>query len=263
MGMMRLFNVGLQSGFRVGLSLVMFGLVMAQARAQESVTEIRPVDERVIRVRLDGAIDLRLRQGSPASLKIVGDRRAMESVTTVQSGDTLHIDSDAHGLRMGRSGLHAELVLPSLREIGSDGIGSTELSGFSGPAITLSLEGAGSMKMVCDYKKIDASLGGVGSLNMWVSDNDSVNLDLRGAGYITLGGHGKSLKASLGGLGGLNAQQFQADVVNVELSGLGNATVNATQNVTLNLSGLGSVTVYGKPSNRNVSVDGLGKVSWK
>ena len=33
-----------------------------------------------------------------------------------------------------------------------------------------------------------------------------------------------------------------------------------TQSVNLSLSGMGSVTVYGKPQHRNVSVDGLGKV---
>jgi hypothetical protein len=53
------------------------------------------------------------------------------------------------------------------------------------------------------------------------------------------------------------------DTVDVDLSGLGNASVNAHQNATLKLSGLGSVTVYGKPLNRKVAVDGLGKVSWK
>ena len=47
------------------------------------------------------------------------------------------------------------------------------------------------------------------------------------------------------------------------MSGLGNASVLARQNAVLNLSGLGSVTVYGKPPRRTVSVDGLGKVSWK
>ena len=57
--------------------------------------------------------------------------------------------------------------------------------------------------------------------------------------------------------------QFAADTVNVDLSGLGNASVTAHQNANLSLSGLGSVTVYGKPLNRKVSVDGLGKVSWK
>ena len=69
------------------------------------------------------------------------------------------------------------------------------------------------------------------------------------------------LKASLGGL---DAQYFLVDTVNLDLSGLGNATVWARQNANLNLSGLGSVTVHGKPAvNRSVSVDGLGKVSWK
>ena len=71
------------------------------------------------------------------------------------------------------------------------------------------------------------------------------------------------LKASLGGLGNMDAQHLQVDTVNLELSGLGNASVWARDNANLNLSGLGSVTVYGKPVNRSVSVDGLGKVSWK
>lgn len=248
------------------LVLLWAGLAAAQDSGdgrEVRVSETRSVDARVVRIKLDGAIDLRLRQGNVPSLTISADKRFMSSVTTQQSGDTLHIDADIHGLRFGRSGMRAELVLPQLREISSDGIGSTEVSGFSGSALALALEGAGSMKVVCDYKTVNASLGGVGSLNMWVGDNDSIDLDLRGAGYITLGGSSKMLRASLGGLGGLNAQQFQADAVTIELSGLGNATVTALQSATLNLGGLGSVTVYGKPGQRNVSIDGLGKVSWK
>jgi hypothetical protein len=119
------------------------------------------------------------------------------------------------------------------------------------------------MKMVGDYRALKANLGGVGSMNLWISENDEADLDLSGAGYITLGGRSKLLKANLGGVGSLNAQQFQAESVNVDLSGLGNATVTAKVNATLNLNGLGSVIVYGKPLNRDVSVDGLGKVSWK
>jgi hypothetical protein len=84
-----------------------------------------------------------------------------------------------------------------------------------------------------------------------------------GAGFVTLRGSSKWLKANMGGLGGLDAQYFLADSVNLDLSGLGNAVVSARQNATLNLSGLGSVTVHGKPANRSVSVDGLGQVSWK
>ncbi|CDG83973.1 GIN domain-containing protein [Janthinobacterium agaricidamnosum] len=245
---------------------LMFATAFVVARtacAEEVSGDTRTIDARVVRVKLDGMIDLRLRQGSTPSLVIVIDKRYTGKVTSAQSGDTLHIDTESGSGKVARSSVRAELVLPALREVTSDGVGSTDISGFTGDDLTLSLEGAGSMKIVADYKKVKASLGGVGSMNIWVSENNNVDLDLQGAGYVTLGGRGKKLSATLGGLGGLNAQQFQADAVDLELSGLGNATVTARTNARLNLSGLGSVTVYGKPANRDVSVDGLGKVSWK
>ena len=93
--------------------------------------------------------------------------------------------------------------------------------------------------------------------------NRILNLSLGGAGFVTLTGRSKRLKAELGGLGGLDARQFEVEAVTLELSGLGNAKITARQSATLSVSGLGSVTVYGKPQHRSVSVDGLGKVSWK
>lgn len=237
--------------------------LMAGAVLADEAAQTLPVDARVVRVRLDGIINLKVRQGTTPSLRIVGDGRYLPQVTAVQTGDTLELDSSGNGVKMGRSAMRADLVLPNLREVVSEGIGTTEVTGFSGDALDITLDGAGSMKIVSDYKRLRANLGGAGSMHLWVTDNDSVDLDLGGAGYVTIGGRSKLLRASLGGLGGLNAQQFQADSVDIDLSGLGNATVNAHVNANLNLSGLGSVTVYGKPQNRNVSVDGLGKVSWK
>ncbi|ATQ76153.1 DUF2807 domain-containing protein [Massilia violaceinigra] len=229
------------------------------------ITETRVVDARAQRVRLDGAIDLRLRQGAVPSLVITGEKRLMSSITTEQEGDTLTIGSEARGVRALTRGnsVRAELTLPSLREVASESIGWTDVSGFSGDELELSLEGAGSMKVNCHYRLVSASLGGVGSMNLQGVVGEGVELALRGAGYATLGGSAKWLKANLGGLGGLDAQHFQVDSVTLDLNGLGNAAVMARQSATLRLSGLGSVTVYGKPPNRNVSVDGLGKVSWK
>jgi len=251
--------------FQFGLLFAAFCALFGRAQAADEATEKRVItlDARVVRVKLDGVLDLKLRQGATPSLTLYADKRTMEKITTSTAGDTLHLETEGRGLKIGRSSTRAELVLPMLREVVSEGVGSTEINGFSGDELELTMDGAGTMKVVCDYKVLKANLGGVGSMHLWVSENESVELDLRGAGYITLGGNSKLLKATLGGLGGLNAQKFQADSVNIDLSGLGNATVNAKTNATLNLSGLGSVTVYGKPLNRNVSVDGLGKVSWK
>jgi hypothetical protein len=236
-----------------------FGVAQA---APEVATETRPIDARVVRVKLDGAVDLRIRQGSSATLTLSGDPRWLAKTVTVQSGDTLNIDTDIHGhIRLGS--LHAELTLPALREVTSESVGSTDVSGFSGDELDLNLDGAGSMRISCNYRLVSASLGGIGSMHLQSLSGEGVDLNLRGAGFVTLGGRARWLKADLGGLGSLDAKEFVADSVNVELSGLGNASVTAHQNANLSLSGMGSVTVYGKPLNRKVAVDGLGKVSWK
>src|SRR5450830_1311852 len=205
------------------LFLAAFGLLRS-AGAETRLLEMRPIDARVMWVKLDGVMEVRIRQGNVPSLSITADKRYIADVSTAQSGDTLHIETEIRGFKINPSSVRAELVLPNLRELSSEGMGTTDITGFTGDEIVLSLEGAGSIKMVGDYRKLKASLGGVGSLN---------------------------------------AQQFQADGVNLDLSGLGNATVTALKSAKLNLSGLGSVVVYGKPADRDSSVDGLGKVSWK
>jgi hypothetical protein len=253
-----------------------------RADERAKVSEARPVDARVVRVRLDGVIDLTIRQGAVAQLLLNGERAAITRTTTNQSGDTLVIDNDEHvrrdrdgrdskdgkerkgGINFNRSRvLRAELTLPRLRALSSDSVGSTEVFGFSGDELDLSLDGAGAMKVVSEYKVVNASLGGIGSMNIQSGNSERIDLNLHGAGYVTLIGRTRLLKASLGGLAGLDAEKFQADTVNLDMSGLGNASVLARQNAVLNLSGMGSVTVYGKPERRSVSIDGLGKVSWK
>ena len=230
--------------------------------APDVVSETRPVDARVVRVNVDGAVDLKIRQGGTAALTLTGESRYLERTVTSQNGDTLHIDTDIRGhVRTGS--LHAELVLPALRAVTSESLGTTDIAGFTGDELELTLDGAGSMKVAGSYRLVRASLGGIGSMQMQGLNGEGIELNLQGAGYISLSGHAKWLKADLGGLGNLDAQQCSADAVDIDLSGLGNARVTARQTANLNLSGMGSVTVYGKPQNRKVAVDGLGKVSWK
>ncbi len=251
---------------RMGLAALLgAALGTASARTDETATETRSLDARVVRVKVDGLVDLRLRQGAVASLVLTGDRKLLAATTSEQQGDTITIGNEVKGFKFGRgkNTLRAELTLPQLREVSTESVGAADVSGFSGDELDLKLDGAGSMKIQCSYRLVTAVLGGVGSMHIDGAQLEGIDLNLRGAGFVTLKGSTKWLKASLGGLGSMDAQHLLVDTVNLELSGLGNASVAARQNANLNLSGLGSVTVYGKPVNRSVSVDGLGKVSWK
>ncbi len=233
------------------------------ARADDSVSETRTVDSRTVKIKLDGVIDLKIRQGATASLIIYGEKRYVSKVTAVQSGDTLQIDTDTHGLHFGKHQLRAELTLPALREFDSEGVGASEVSGFSGDDIKLILDGAGSMSYTSHYKSVSARLGGVGNLTLNAGDTDSVDLNMRGAGQVVVNGQSKVLRAKLAGVGSLEAQGLHADAIEVDMSGLGSATLHARVSANVKLSGLGSATIYGKPPTRSANARGLGSISWE
>ena len=252
--------------WKLGMTALVFApLGTAVAAPVETATETRTIDPRTVRVKLDGLVDLKLRQGPVAALVITGDKDLLARTSIDQKGDTLIIGASSGTFTFKRrsQGVRAELTLPQLREVSSDSMGTADVSGFTGEALALNLEGAGAMKVTCNYRTVTAVLGGVGSMQIASDNVELMDLNLRGAGYMTLKGTARSLKANLGGLGSLNADQFHADTVTLDLSGLGNASVSARQNANLSLSSLGSVSVHGRPVNRNVSVSGLGKITWK
>lgn len=240
-------------------------LVASPSIADDVVRENRSVDAKVTKVRLDGIVDLVVRQGNTPSLVVSGDRRYVQRITTSQRGDTLEIGTESfnsrHGDRVEK--LRAELTVPNLAALSSQGVGASTVTGFTGNAIEVSLDGAGSVTVDSNYRNIDARLGGVGGLALNGVRAERVDLSLRGAGRISVNGESKLLRAKLAGVGSLEAQGLRAESVDLDMSGLGGATVHATRAADVDLSGMGSATVYGKPTSRNVNSNGMGRVAWK
>ncbi|MGX4641104.1 head GIN domain-containing protein [Massilia sp. SYSU DXS3249] len=241
-------------------------LTAGAALAAEMVRETRAVDARVTRVKLDGVVDLVLRQGSKPSLVLSGERDDIARVTTQQRGETLEIDTERRnnwnsGNRNPR--LRAELTVPNLTEFVSDGVGASTVSGFNGDKIVLALDGAGTVTLNGNYRNIDARLGGAGSLKIDAPKAERMDLALRGAGQLAVTGQTRNLHATLAGVGNLDAQHLRAEKVDLDMSGLGGATVHASSAIDVNLSGMGSATVYGNPTQRNATTGGLGRVNWR
>lgn len=235
------------------------------ALAAELTSESRNVDARTVHLNLDGIISIKVKQGPVASLTLYGKPAALKQVTVLQSGDQLRIDTGkSNNISFGnKQDLRAELTLPNLREVVSGGVGATEVNGFSGDTLRLTLQGAGAVKVNAQYRNVDVNLGGIGGMTVNAGNSDKVDLHLNGAGRIEMIGQTRQLNAALGGVGSLDAQQLRAESVDVRLSGLGSATVYARSRANMNLSGLGSATVYGKPASRQSTAQGLGSVNWQ
>ena len=171
-------------GATLAASTLMLGA--SSAFAADVIREARTVDARVTRVKLDGVVDLVLRQGAKPSLVISGDRTQVARVTTRQHGETLEIDTEKRSnFTRGRNEptLRAELTVPNLAEFVSEGVGASTVSGFGGERIVLALDGAGAVTLNGNYRQVDARLGGVGSMTIDAGRAERMDLALRGAGH--------------------------------------------------------------------------------
>jgi hypothetical protein len=237
------------------------------ALADERISQQRLIDAKVAKVNLGGIINLHIKQGPTPSLVLIGEKDQVAKVNVTQSGDTLNIDTNGgRGWNIGKNkkyDVRAELTVPNLNELTSHGVGATEVKGFTGNVLTVSLDGAGAVEVDSAYKNLTARLGGVGSMTLKSANTDQVDLKLRGAGHIEIKGTSKMLRADLGGVGSLDAEKLVSDAVELDMSGLGGATVYAKNSAKVKLSGMGSATVYGKPAIRTADAKGMGSVSWE
>lgn len=87
---------------------------------------------------------------------------------------------------------------------------------------------------------------------------DFFELSMEGAGSVELDGDCGRAVLTVDGMGDLNAGRFKCDHVRMEFSGVGSAEVHARESIDAEVSGIGSVDVYGGPDKVKKDVSGIG-----
>jgi len=90
----------------------------------------------------------------------------------------------------------------------------------------------------------------------------NLSISLNGSNNAVLAGHVSAVTVQMSGANHLSAQRLVADSANVTVNGAGNATVDARQRLIAEISGAGSITVYGNPKQRRTQVNGAGRISF-
>jgi hypothetical protein len=224
--------------------------------------ETRKVDARITDIDLTGPIDLTLRQGAVPSLTVRGEKRLLDNVETIQSGDSLDIATKGMVLHH-RNPLQVVLVLPSLESISINGSGSSTVNGFIGDKADVQLHGSGKLKFNGRYREVVAGIHGSGEVELNGGSSEKVAVDVVGTGQMTVVGSTDEFKAEQTGSGDLLARHLAAREVKIELMGSGTAVVQASEVVAVSLRGSGDVTVHGRPDQRSVSRTGSGDVNFR
>ena len=93
--------------------------------------------------------------------------------------------------------------------------------------------------------------------------SDAFNISTSGAGSLTISGAAKTLALEMSGAGEVDAKDLRSERVTVNSSGAAEATVYASQDLTVSASGAGTVNYYGDPKNVSENVSGGASISRK
>ena len=169
------------------------------------------------RIDIAGVYDVDVRVGPDYSITLTGYAEEMERVEASVRDSVLYLAS-ADGKRRWGGGdnreIEADITLPSLEGLNVSGV-------------------------------VEGAIEGV--------DAEQFSIDLSGVGDISLEGECGVLYADVSGVGDLEAEDLQCGSVFVEVSGVGSASVHAREKVSADVSGMGSIDVYGSPG--DVSAD--------
>jgi hypothetical protein len=104
---------------------------------------------------------------------------------------------------------------------------------------------------------------GAGNFNVSNLKNDAFELHSTGATSFNANGQTKSIRIESSGAGKINAGELRAEKANVSISGAASVDVFASDQLDVNLSGVGHVSYSGNPKTVNKNISGLGAVSAK
>lgn len=222
-------------------------------------------------LEVNGPMQVEVRVGQETSLQVEGDSNIVPLVRTDASGGTLRVWID--GSIRTSNPLRVTYTTPVLRQLAANGSGSLAVNGLNGAPLELSLNGSRGVRLAGKVERLDARLNGSGGLNASGLDSGSTTARLNGSGRLDLGRvNGEALSLDLRGSGGAHASGNVRNMTvrlngsgSADLSGLtsqsadlssngsGGISATVTQSLVAYANGSGGVTVYGNPSQRNIS----------
>lgn len=187
--------------------------------AGEKVSNNPEVDS-FTELEIVGAWEVKVLRGEEHTITITAAESTMEKLVVENSGDTLKLSYPLHSSISSR-GAKAEIVMPELERIESEGGTSIEFTGFTMDRLEVNLEGASNLKGI-DSEIEDLFITAEGATNVDCGSCTIVNahLDVEGAGSVKLHMDGGNLTGTVAGLANV-VYTGTVDRQTVNVDGLG------------------------------------------
>lgn len=242
-------------------------IVWAADYSMRPADDTKPVVKKRINVRdfdqleLESIALIRIEQSNSFGVEVEAKQEFIDATTFVVKNGKLVIDTDdklwknkQNKKSKSISGWKKQIVeqgakitirLPKLTYIGMDGVGNISLeSTFETPSLVIDFEG-------------------VGNLNANNLKCTTLKIEYDGVGNISMKGSAQHLTLKAEGVGNCDLSEMIALHADVSNNGIGSTKVYASESIKIKSEGMGTVTYYGNPPQKQISKSGIGRVKSK
>jgi hypothetical protein len=109
-------------------------------------------------------------------------------------------------------------------------------------------------------RSLESRVSGSGKVNYDGAISDRADVNVSGSGRIIASGTARMIKTTISGSGEVRAADLEVEKCEVRISGSGDVQINVKSELDASISGSGSVSYKGSPSQVNSHSSGSGKV---
>jgi hypothetical protein len=219
------------------------GTVVSISKSQSSADDQRKVSG-FTGISSSGSFDVKITMGTKESLRLQGDKEAIEEIETVVEKGILKIKNKSRSgwnMNFRREKVIIYVEAKSLNTITLSGSGKISVNGVvKANRLANNLSGSGSITLSADTREYVAAISGSGEI--FVKGNaDRAQVKISGSGDF----EGKNLKTSEAEVhvsGSGNASIFANKTLHAVISGSGNISYGGDAKVSRTKSGSGSIT---------------------
>ena len=201
---------------RILLAAVL-SLVSLSAHADEQARSVTPFKG----IAVHGPVSLTVEAGKSYSLKVYGDAKFIQRVTSEVVDGELRLDMKDSSRNSIESSDRVVVTLPELHTFKGEGAGVMRLNNVRG---------------------------------------ERLDVNYRGAGRLAIEGAVRQLRLQAQGVGEVDTKALIAQEADVSFEGIGNVAITAKDKLNATVRGMGNLTYYGNPRVVNKSVSGIGSV---